>query len=245
MFSAFRFLALTAMTGLFLTTTPVAQAAEMDKTRVEQIVEQYIMDHPEVILNSVNEYQRTGMAKEQASAIARNKRKIFQNSLSPVAGDPDGDITVVEFFDYNCGYCKRVVDDVNKLITSDNNVKVIFKEFPILGPTSETAARWALAAHNQNKYVEFHTAVMNASGRLDEDKLIGIANDLDLNIEKMRKDAQSQQITDYIEETRALAQEIGITGTPGFIVEDEVFPGAIEYDSMQDIIADKRAEKEG
>lgn len=234
---------LVAALAIGLGFTASAMAQEVNKSEVEKIVEDYIMNNPDVILQSVNDYQTEGVAAQQAAGITSNTRKIFQNEMSPVAGNPDGDITVVEFFDYNCGYCKRVVDDVNKLAETDDNVKIIYKEFPILGPTSETAARWALAASNQDKYVEFHTALMKASGRIDENMLERVGKDLGLDVEKLREDAQSDTISDYLDETRQLAQELSITGTPGFIVEDEIYPGAVQYEQMKEIVAEKRAAK--
>jgi protein-disulfide isomerase len=220
-----------------------AMAQDINKSEVEKIIEDYIMNNPQVILQSVNDYQTEGVAQQQQAGITSNTRKIFQNEMSPIAGNPNGDITVVEFFDYNCGYCKRVVDDLNKLAQTDENVKIIYKEFPILGPTSETAARWALAAANQDKYIPFHTALMKYSGRIDESVLERIGKDLSLDVEKLRTEAQSDTITDYLAENRQLAQELSITGTPGFIIEDEIYPGAVQYDTMTEIIAEKRAEK--
>ena len=123
-----------------------AQAqAEMSRDDIKEIVKEYLLENPEIILQSVNDYQTKGVSEAQEKALTENQRKIFDDEMTPVVGNPDGDVRVVEFFDYNCGYCKRVVGDVNKLVENDDEVKLILKEFPILGPTSETAARWALA----------------------------------------------------------------------------------------------------
>lgn len=215
--------------------------AGTDKTEVEKIIEEYILNNPEIILQSVNDYQTNGVSERQQRALEGNKRQLFENSFTPYAGNKDGDIVVVEFFDYNCGYCKRAYENVNKLINADKNVKFIFKEFPILGPTSETAARWALAAHNQDKYVEFHNALMQSKGRISDKLLEDVATSLNLDLDKMKKDSQSDTITEYIASNRALASELRITGTPGFIIQDEVIPGAISYEEMVTVIADKRA----
>lgn len=223
--------------------TMPAAAEPVNKSEVEQIIEDYIRNNPEVILESVNDYQTHGVAEQQAAAIQRNARKLFQNNLSPEMGEADADIRIVEFFDYNCGYCKRVIDDVNRLTEGDHDIRVIFKEFPILGPTSETAARWALAAHNQGQHNAFHTALMKTSGRIDESILESVARDQGLDVEKLRADAQSERITEYLDENRQLAQELSITGTPAFIIEDEIYPGAIQYNDILDIVAEKRAEK--
>lgn len=215
--------------------------AETNKKEVEKIIEQYILNNPEKILQSVNDYQTKGVSDRQKQAMQANERKLFNNSMTPVAGNPKGDIVVVEFFDYNCGYCKKVYTDVTKLIDTDKGVKVVMKEFPILGPTSETAARWALAAHKQDKYMEFHGRLMSSKSRVNEGLLKDIAKDLGLDIAKIEQDAQSEDITDYINQNRALAQQLGVSGTPGFIFKDEVVPGAIGFDEMTRIVAEKRA----
>ena len=227
-----------------ITISSVSAQAETNKSEVEQIIEEYIMNNPEKILQSVNDYQTAGVAERQQQAMEANNRKIFENSMTPVIGNPNGDITVVEFFDYNCGYCKKVYGDVIKMTDTDKGVKVLLKEFPILGPTSETAARWALAAHKQDKYIEFHSRLMQSKSRINEGLLEDVAQDLGLDVEKMRQDAQSEEVGEYIDQNRALAGQLGISGTPGFIFKDEVVPGAISFDEMTRIVAEKRAEME-
>ncbi len=217
-----------------------AAQAEMTKAEVEKIVQDYIMNNAEVILQSVNDYQTKGVAEAQQQALQANARKIFENDMTPVAGNPDGDVRVVEFFDYNCGYCKRVVGDVNKLIENDDQVKLILIDYPILDPTSETAARWAMAADKQGKYLEFHNALLTKNERISDELLEATAKDLKLDVDQLKKDAASEEISVYLEGNRALAQSLNINGTPAFIVEDEIFPGAISYDSMKQAVDSKR-----
>ena len=215
--------------------------AEMTKDDIELIVKEYLLNNPEVILKSVNDYQTKGASEQQAQAIQANARKLYDDSNTPVAGNENGDVRVVEFFDYNCGYCKRVVGDVNKLIREDDGVKVIFKDYPILGPTSVMAAHWALASDKQGKYLEYHTALLEHQGRISDDVLESVAKDVGLDVEKLKADAQSEEIKSQINENLELAQSMGITGTPAFIFEGEVFPGAIPYAAMQQAVKDARA----
>ncbi len=220
--------------------TATMASAEMTKSEVEKIIEEYLMNNGDVILQSVNDYQTKGIAERQKQALQANDRKIFKSEYSPAFGNPEGDITVVEFFDYNCGYCKRVVEDVNKLIENDPKVRVVFKELPILGPTSETAARWALAAKEQGKYLEFHNALMTSKGRINDSKLESVAKDLGLDIDKMKTDANSETVSKQIENNRTLSRDLQITGTPGFIIGNEIIPGAIGYDDMVASIKSQR-----
>ncbi len=219
-------------------------AAEMTKTDIEKIVEDYLLNNPEIILKSVNDYQTKGVAEQQAKALETNSRKLFDDENTPYAGNKDGDVKVVEFFDYNCGYCKRVIGDVNKLIDEDENVKVIFKDYPILGPTSVTAAHWALAADKQGKYLEYHTALLNNQGRMDEATLEAKAKEVGLDVEKLKADAESDEVKAQIQENLELAQSMNISGTPAFIIGEQVFPGAIPYEAMTNAVKDARADSE-
>lgn len=226
--------------GIAIGGTTIAKA-EMSKGDIELIVKEYLLNNPEVILKSVNDYQTKGVSEQQAQAVKANARKLYDDEKTPVAGNKDGDVRIVEFFDYNCGYCKRVVGDVNKLIREDENVKVIFKDYPILGPTSLTAAHWALASEKQGKYLEYHTALLEHQGRIDDASLEAIAKDVGLDVEKLKADAESDEIQSHINDNMELAKSMNITGTPAFIIEDEVFPGAIPYEAMQDAVKKARS----
>lgn len=227
--------------GLSLSGTAFAQG--LNKSEVEKIIEDYLMNNPEVIIQSVNDYQNRDRAEQQQKALSENNRKIFSDNMTPVGGNTNGDVTVVEFFDYNCGYCKSVHPNVEKLLETDKGVRFVYKEFPILGPTSELAAKWALAAHNQGKYEAFHGELMQGKGRISEDLLVDVATRLGLDVEKLRADAETPAIQSHIAENRALAQQLTITGTPGFIIGDQILPGAVPFDTMVSTIAEQRAEK--
>ena len=161
--------------------------------------------------------------------------------MSPVSGNPQGDVTVVEFFDYRCGYCKRAFPSVMALLKADSQVRVVWKEFPILGPVSLFAARAAMAADKQGLYHEFHVAVMGAEEELTEDTVIALAAANGLDIDRLRADMEDPAIDAYLEETRQLAQALGITGTPAFVVGDTLIPGAVDPARLQASVADARA----
>lgn len=223
-------LAMAVAMGVAGTTGAMAQ---MTKAEVEAIVHDYLMNNGDVILQSVNDYQTKGMAAEQAKALDANRDKLYKDDGVPTAGNENGDVTVVEFFDYNCGYCKRVVGDVNTLIKDDKNVKVVFFDYPILGPTSTTAAHWALASDKQGKYLEYHTALLENQGPLNEQVLEEKAKAVGLDVEKLKADADSEEVKAQIESNLELARSMNITGTPAFIIGDNVIPGAIPLESMK------------
>jgi len=157
-----------------------------------------------------------------------------------VGGNPKGDITVVEFFDYNCGYCKRVAPTVSAVLNNDPNVRIVYKEFAILGPQSLVAARAALAAKRQGKYHEFHDAMMSAE-QADGDSVTATARALGLDYEKLVKDMEDPKITEQLERNYRLATALGINGTPAFVIGDRLVPGAVDETTMMEIIAAERA----
>jgi protein-disulfide isomerase len=220
-----------------------AATTTLTKAEIEKIVHDYILENGNVLLDSVNNFQRRSTQEKSAEGIKSNHEALFKSDTSPAMGNPKGDITLVEFFDYNCGYCKRVLPTVQKLIDEDKNIRVVFKEVPSLGPTSETAARWALAAHTQGKYFDFHTRMMEHSGQIDTDVLRGIAKDSGLDVDKAAKDADSTDVTVQIEKNRALGADIGVTGTPAFLINEEFVPGAVPSEQLKADIARIRAEK--
>ena len=156
--------------------------------------------------------------------------------MTPVTGNIDGDVTLVEFFDYNCGYCKRVFAYMNDIEKDDPNLRIVWKEFPILGPISRYAAQAAMAADRQGKYMEFHRALMSGARLVSEEQVLKIADETGLDVERLQQDMQDPAITAYIDETIELAATLGINGTPGFILGDEVIAGAISEADMKRLI---------
>ena len=214
-------------------TTP-AGSGQIDtnqKQAIEQIIKDYLVKNPEILVE-VQGALEAKLEKEHADrlkvAIEENAKELFRHPNASVAGDPDGDITVVEFFDYNCGYCKRGLDDVAKLVESDPKVRVVFKELPILSKGSVEAARVSLAARIQGKYWELHRALLKARGQANEASALKLAEELGLNMEQLKTDMDSDEIKDEIAQSEALAQKMGVNGTPHFLVGDRSIPGAPE-----------------
>ena len=166
--------------------------------------------------------------KELEAIIKDNSAEIFRPAASPVVGNSSGDVTVIEFFDYNCGYCKKALSDVAQLIDKDRKVKLIPKEFPILAKGSEEASRVALAAKMQGKYWEFHRAMLESQGQANEASALRIAEKLGLDMARLKKDMASAEVKKEIDDTRKLAAKLGIQGTPHFLVGDRIIPGAPE-----------------
>jgi protein-disulfide isomerase len=206
---------------------PVA-AAGMTQDQLDTMMHDYIMNHADVILDSVEKYQNTSMQKRQDEALAQHHEELFNNSQSPQIGNPKGDVTIVEFFDYNCHFCKQAFPTLQKMIKSDKNLHVIFKDFPILAPSSETGAKWALAAQKQGKYFEYHTALMDHNGSLSDDVFESVAKQVGLDVAKAKQDIQGTDIMIQIEKNRALASQMNFTGTPSFIVNSDAYIGMPE-----------------
>lgn len=236
---------------LTITQVPVgpAQAADAALTAeqeaaVEELIGRYLLENPEIILESVRAHRER---QEQASRLAAEKNlvalrdQIVNDPTSPVAGNPDGDVTIVEFFDYRCGYCKASMEAVRTLIEEDPDVRFVFKEFPILSEESGQAARAALAAQRQGKYFEFHNALMNFRGSFTDEQIMKIAADVGLDTEKLAEDMKDPDIEDALRRNAELAQRLDINGTPSFIVGDDLYPGALDLEALRTIIAEIRA----
>ncbi len=224
---------------------PVA-AQDFSKEDIQNIIKEYIQQNPEVILDSVEDYGRNQQAadmQKQQEAVKEHLGWLENNDMLPVAGNPDGDVTVVEFFDYNCGYCKKALGDITKLMAEDKNVKFVFVETPILGRTSEMAAKWAMAAKEQNAYLEYHIGLMENRGPITESSLESIAKKIGLDVEKMRADAESDEIAKQVNEKSSKASEMGISGTPAFIINGQLYGGYIGYEKMREAV--KAAREEG
>ncbi|MGZ8996212.1 MAG: DsbA family protein [Rhodospirillales bacterium] len=222
-----------------------AALTEGQSRAVEALVRQYILDHPEVIIESMQNYQiRQQLAEQEAAtaALAANRDEIKNDKAAPVAGNPKGDVTVVEFFDYRCAYCKRVLPSVRELLESDKNVRYVFKELPILGPDSMTASRAALAAWSiaPEKYFAFHAALMEARGNLGEEQVLEIAEKVGLDRKTIKDGMAAPEVEKTIQRNVELAQKLRIQGTPAFIVGDALVPGAVNLDQLKEMVATER-----
>ena len=230
------------------TITPTAGGSafsDEQKKALGEIIKDYLVKNPEVMIevqNALDEKVEKLQSAKLKSFMAENGKTIYRSPNSSVAGDPDGDITVVEFFDFNCGYCKRGLPEVQKLIQNDKKVRVVFKELPILSKGSEEAAKVALAAKRQGKYWEFHQAMLGSKGQANEASALKVAGSLGLDLEKLKTDMASDAVKTELDDMKALASKMGINGTPHFLVGDKSIPGAPEdlHDQLEKLVTEFR-----
>ncbi len=208
-------------------------------------IRDYLLEHPEFLIEvsqRLEANQKRQQAAKPSAAVAEYRQALYEAPASAVAGNPDGDVTIVEFFDYRCPYCKRSAPTLAALLDKDPGVRVIYKEFPILGPESVFASRAAIAARAQGGYVAFHLALMAAKGNLDERAVMRIAASSGLDLERLRRDMGAAEIGTLIEKNRKLARAVGVNGTPGFVIGNRVIAGYIDLARLQKVIAELRAE---
>jgi len=220
--------------------------ASMPKDEFEQRIQTYLLDHPEVIVESLNRME----ARERASAEAEVQTivkaradELFRDVDSPVGGNPNGDITLVEFFDYNCPYCRQMVPVMMQAETADRQLRVVYKEFPILGPNSTLAAKAALAAHKQGKYLAFHRALFQVRGTVDPIKVAEVAATVGLDADRLKADMADPTIAALIEKNLTLARALRIDGTPGFVAGRQILRGAIDLKALQAFIQEARGSR--
>jgi protein-disulfide isomerase len=233
--------AVAAVTGFAAAQLAVPATGANGTSATEDAIAAYIDAHPDAIIKSIEKYQVESVKAASSAALQENADALFKDTQSPFIGAADGDVVLVEFFDYNCGYCRRAFGELKALSESDPRVKIIFKDFPILGPTSETAAKWALAAHKQGKYFDFHQRLMEHQGAISDDVLEKVATDAGLDVAALKTDVEGATIMMQVESNRALAGKMKISGTPAFILGDELIPGAIGKDELVQKIAAIRA----
>jgi protein-disulfide isomerase len=218
----------------------------MSQDEFDRRVRDYLMENPEVIIQSVQELearqQRADLNAVQDVLQARAE-EIFRDPNSPVGGNVQGDVSLVEFFDYNCPYCRKMAPVLLEAEKADPQLRIVFKEFPILGPGSEFAARAALAAQRQGRYEAFHHALMGAKQKVDEDSVLAIAAEVGLDAQRLKADMQDPSIQVAIDRNLALAAALRITGTPGFVVGDQILRGATELTVLEDLITQARKQK--
>ncbi|MBV8938238.1 MAG: thioredoxin domain-containing protein [Alphaproteobacteria bacterium] len=217
---------------------------------VEGIVKEYIQNHPEVLMQALQHYQDKQKAEAAVQAqktLVERKKDIFHDATAPVAGNPKGDVTIVEFFDYHCGYCKKMVPAVSKLITEDKKLRVVFKEYPILAPDSSLAARASLAVWRlkPEKYFAYHTALMDHKGGFDEAMLVEEAKKIGIDEDAFKKEMARPELNDVLQKNQELASAINVHGTPAFIVGDQLIGGATSYENLKKQVEDARQKKAG
>jgi len=211
------------------TTSPVIALDDSQKVLIEKTVEAYLLNNPQILMKmseALERQQTQDQGKQLQNTIAENGDSIFRDKFGLVAGNPDGDVTIVEFSDYNCPYCKRAFDSIKQVLGADSKVRVVLKEFPIFGEQSENIARVAIAAKYQGRYFDMHSALLKSPGRNNQKSALMIAEKLGLDMDKLRKDMNTDEVRKVISETRQLGNKLGIRGTPFFLVGDKVIPGA-------------------
>ena len=221
--------------------------SDAQRAELENLIKDYLVNkHPEVMAQGLQKLQ----AHEQESAdakikeqVSKSKDRIYNDASSPVGGNPKGNVTIVEFYDYQCGYCKMSEESVEKLMKEDKNIKFIYKNFPILGPISAEAAKASQASYKQGvaKFQAFHNALMAKKDHLTtSEPIYQMAKEAGLDVEKLKKDMDDSTVTESISANLKLGQEIGARGTPMFIVGDNIFPGALQYDQLKQAVTDAR-----
>jgi len=231
------------LAALNLSPNPAAAQTfdESQKKAIEAIIHDYLLANPEVILKSVREHsQRQEMSKQDQikQKLLKFSDILKNNSGSPVTGNPKGNVTVVEFFDYRCPYCKKMVPTIEQLLKDDKDIRYVFKEYPILGPVSEIATRASLAMWSIDpaKYMAFHTAVMTSRGQLDEARIFKIAQQVGYDADEVRGKMKDAAVNNEIATNMRLAGELGLSGTPAFIIGQHVVPGAVDLATLKQLV---------
>lgn len=232
-----------------LTAVPAAPRAadafdDNEKAAIGDIVRDYLVKNPEVIEEALRELEKRHVEAEnkaRAAAIAENRQTLLNSPNQVVLGNPDGDVTIVEFFDYNCGYCKRALSDLVDLMKMDPKLRVVLKEFPVLGRESFEASQIAIAVAEQDKYFDFHRALLSEKGgRSNKARALTVAEGLGIDMDRLKKDMEADKVADTISEVYDLANRLGINGTPAYVIGNEIVEGAVGFATLKDKIASMR-----
>ena len=219
-------------------------AAEMTQAEIKQLALEAILENPEIIRQAITLLQQRDEASSatQVQALLSEQRTLLERDPNaPVIGNNKGDVTVIEFFDYNCPYCKRAWSELNTVMAQDPDVRVVLREWPILGEASVYATRASLAARKQGRYVEFHNALMASKGRAQPASVMAIAKSVGLDTAQLKADMKSPEIDEHIETSMRLARALNFSGTPAYIIGDALAPGMVAADELKNMIAQARA----
>ncbi|MGA7486932.1 MAG: DsbA family protein [Xanthobacteraceae bacterium] len=244
--------------ALFAMLTALAAAAParaepftaQQRSEIEGIIKDYLLTHPELlqdVMNELDKRQSQAEAEKHRAAVAENRATIFSSPRQVTLGNPQGDVTVVEFFDYNCGYCKRAMSDMLDLIKTDGKLKFVLKEFPVLGDGSVQAAQVAAAVRMQDKsgkkYLEFHQKLLGGRGQADKARALAVAKEIGLDVARIEKDMASEEVKATIEENFKLAEALGLNGTPSYVVGGDVVVGAVGLNTLKEKVNSARCGK--
>jgi protein-disulfide isomerase len=213
---------------------------DQQKTELQSIIREYLVQHPEVLQEAMAELEKRQVAAEAEktkAAVKNNAQTLFDSSRQVVVGNAQGDVTLVEFFDYNCGYCKRALTDLTDLMKDDSKLRVVLKEFPVLGPGSQEAAQVAIAARMQDKsgkkYFDFHQRLLSGRGQADRVRALAAAKEAGFDMAKLERDMASPEVKATIEENMKLAEQLGLNGTPSYVVGSDVVVGAVGLEALK------------
>jgi protein-disulfide isomerase len=240
------FLRLLALAGALALAAPaVAQTPFTADQRqaIGEVVKEYLLKNPEVLQEAIAELERRQQESQKAAqtaALGQSRETLLNSPQDFSAGNPSGDLTVVEFFDYNCGYCKRALTDLQALMKSDPKIRVVLKDFPVLGPDSVEASRVALAAKRQlkgEKLFEYHVKLMETRGRINGERATAVAKDMGVDVAKLQKDMESPAVKAVIQENVVLGDKLGLSGTPAFVIGNEIIAGAVGLEPLRRTVA--------
>ena len=239
----FRMITLGALCALV--TAPVLAQQNLDEERLRALVIETIRDNPELIVEALETMQAREEAARDAAArdaLSARRELLEFDPNAPVLGNPQGDVTIVEFFDYNCGFCRRAAPEVAELLAADENVRLVQREWPILSEGSVFAARAALAAREQDSYAEMHDALMALSGRVDERSVMTVAAGIGLDLERLRADMDTPAVDAHLRASGELARALSFNGTPSFVIGGALVPGFVEAERLAELVAAARDE---
>jgi protein-disulfide isomerase len=218
-------------------------AVPVDKAALGKNIREYLIANPEVLVEAMQELERKQDGQQSVAAqkaVQENQAELFRDADSPVGGNPNGDVVIVDFNDYQCPYCKKAHKAMKSVVAADGKVKIIYKDLPILGEASKIAAVAALASVKQGKHQAFHDALMEFTGKLDRDKIFEIAASVGLDRAQLEKDMEDPKLKQHIERNLELASALGIRGTPAFVIGTQFVPGAVDAAALKQLIADAR-----
>ncbi len=228
-----------------LCAAPLSGAAQgLTEDQVRALVLDTIRANPEIVVEALQILeleQQEAQAAAARSALQEQRDLLENDPNAPVIGNPDGDVTIVEFFDYNCPYCRNAKLELDGLLSADANVRIVMREWPVLGEGSVFAARAALASRAQGKYEEFHNALMTMQGRAEEQSVMRVAASVGLDTDQLRRDMDAPEISDHLQVSSGLGRALGFTGTPSFVIGDNLAPGMIRADQMARLVEAARA----
>jgi protein-disulfide isomerase len=213
------------------------------KQAIEQVIHDYLMKNPKFVievLEAARDRMKQDKAEDSRQAITAKHDELFRDPSSPVGGNPKGDVTIVEFFDYSCPYCKQVEPQIEALLKEDRKIRIVYKEFPVLGEGSVYASSMALAALKQGKYAPFHDAMIATKGHATEESVLKVAADVGLDIAKAKATMKEPEIQDILKRNYALADALEINGTPAFVIGNVLVPGATTVENLKKLVADAR-----